>query len=910
MTSIFSFLKFGRKKNHPQSGLEINDGAKSATEISVPVVSQTKTSVSEGRHIFLSADTILERERCAQLVSTIKEVVGLSDEYWMKYYLPPIRSFAELCQDVGASERYHHAEAFGLIEHSLEVALYSLKVSQGRYYFPDGNSETIQWLKRPFMYAVFLAGLLHDAGKILTDVRWYIKDSDDKWIFWSPLIHATPSEDEQVEFKTERNRNRLNLNVYKKNSHELFSTTFLQAVVPSEGLEWLLDMNERYCAELYIHLIHTIASDYANGDAIGRCVSHGDSYSTAQARKAYMLNGGGKYVDLDDPNVPIYEVYKYEFAALLADPESYGLNCNQAAMGKFSHLERFGRLVFVSAKSVLPIINKRIKARNISIPNNQSIYTMLADNDVTMTAPSGDTLWWIEFFSTNNNNKSREMSYLVFDMRAFPSIEIPDLKTLDVQFSISPKSLEEDRDEFTEENYPELYDAFYENTDETEDESSSDSVAAKDDDTSRTSTKSRAETHSSSAQDEVVEEDDSAEKTQEPVLVTPSLPPLGNGKVQKEVKASVDKSADISSSTEANKSSKQRKAVRVPGATQSPSSQAGSVDKKSVDKSADIPSSTEANKSSKQRKGVRVPGATQSPSSQAGSVDKKVGMSPTSSKKPRNRKSVKETNRNSNVQRGEGSLLDKAINVGLGGLDDSTQKRTANKKPPAKPNKTPSLESDSISESSATRKKNTNVSSEANPPPVMGVDASHYIDMPTDDTTVVETDPFSGPIRFSHAPTDINFTDEELMTRCSRKYLVGRPHWLGFLPTQVLESEECLDNSRKLVVRYVPYIESLLNSGAIDCNKPSSPLHMTRFGLFVVTDKFFALFEDGISDEMRMVFEKSDYTLATNNNTVVSMVNSSTSEVLKGFLLAVNSPQLNGSPISFNTDLSLVGGGE
>ncbi len=58
---------------------------------------------------FRSAETILSSERCQYLVREIKELAGLHDSHWERYYQPAINRLAVLCQDVPASARHHHS---------------------------------------------------------------------------------------------------------------------------------------------------------------------------------------------------------------------------------------------------------------------------------------------------------------------------------------------------------------------------------------------------------------------------------------------------------------------------------------------------------------------------------------------------------------------------------------------------------------------------------------------------------------------------------------------------------------------------------------------------------------------------------------------------------------------------------
>ncbi len=345
--------------------------------------------------------------------------------------------------------------------------MYAMQRSQGCVYMPDREPETIQWIERVFMYCCFGAGLLHDAAKLHTDMRWYIRDDSsnysdpDGWLYWSPLYREHPPENALVEYKVVRNQNKDGLNIYNKNSHELFASSVVQDVMPAAGLDWIYLFSDQYCPEIWLHFIHTIASDYGQGSDVGKCVSAADQYSTNQSMKKINARNNGNYVDLSDPNLPIHEAYREGFREVLSDPDGFNLAYNKSAMGKFSSIERYGDLVFVSPKSVLPVISKILKARNVRLPADQNVYTLLSDNELTMRAPSGDTLWWATFSSTRNNNKPRELSYLVFSIDRFPEISIPDLKDVGVDFTLGARSLDETLGEFKSSSYPDIYQRLY-----------------------------------------------------------------------------------------------------------------------------------------------------------------------------------------------------------------------------------------------------------------------------------------------------------------------------------------------------------------------------------------------------------------------------------------------------------------
>lgn len=131
MLSSILLKFFGKPK--PQDASSINDD-------SITSSPPRNVSIKPNNRIFLDGKSLLNKtEYIAYCVDQIKEISGLSDDEFERYYLPAMHNFAALCQNIGASERYHHAGDYGLLEHSLEVAMYAIGISRGLVYYPDKN---------------------------------------------------------------------------------------------------------------------------------------------------------------------------------------------------------------------------------------------------------------------------------------------------------------------------------------------------------------------------------------------------------------------------------------------------------------------------------------------------------------------------------------------------------------------------------------------------------------------------------------------------------------------------------------------------------------------------------------------------------------------------------------------------
>lgn len=120
-----------------------------------------------------------------QIHKTFEES-GLDDyEDFEKLYLDVIKNFIRFAHLVPASENNHHIRAGGLVEHSLEVAFFSMR-NAGLSILPHiGHCDDETRFRQPrWLYASWLTGLLHDAGKPFTDFT-VVGDTGDHW---EPLV--------------------------------------------------------------------------------------------------------------------------------------------------------------------------------------------------------------------------------------------------------------------------------------------------------------------------------------------------------------------------------------------------------------------------------------------------------------------------------------------------------------------------------------------------------------------------------------------------------------------------------------------------------------------------------------------------------------------------------------------------
>ena len=124
----------------------------------------------------LTARALIELTGQYSRLAHIRRIVQIDDATYQTLYQATIERFATLVQLMPASQAHHHAVPGGLFVHTLEVLEHALTGRQ-QYKLPLFASEKQQEDERHlWTYAVFLAALLHDAGKRLTLCRLILDD--------------------------------------------------------------------------------------------------------------------------------------------------------------------------------------------------------------------------------------------------------------------------------------------------------------------------------------------------------------------------------------------------------------------------------------------------------------------------------------------------------------------------------------------------------------------------------------------------------------------------------------------------------------------------------------------------------------------------------------------------------------
>ncbi len=120
--------------------------------------------------------------RVCHLAGTLQQIhreSKLSKAAWERDIAPAIEQYLRYVQLLPASEAHHHAHVGGLAAHTIEVMHAAIAIRNG-YLLPRGGAaDAIDAQRDHWTYAVILAALLHDIGKLATDLRVELADRSD-----------------------------------------------------------------------------------------------------------------------------------------------------------------------------------------------------------------------------------------------------------------------------------------------------------------------------------------------------------------------------------------------------------------------------------------------------------------------------------------------------------------------------------------------------------------------------------------------------------------------------------------------------------------------------------------------------------------------------------------------------------
>lgn len=185
--------------------------------------------------------------------------------------LKPLIEYIRWIHLLPASENHHHNGIGGLLSHSLEVAMISLKNANHSELRPIGYQDEEVIRRKVYLYAAFICGLVHDAGKVY--------DIDIVSLNLSKTLTWAPSSQSLLDWTRENNVVEYEIHWRKRihNQHNIWSSVFLERILDPVCMSFL----DRVKKERVYAKIVTALNVYNDGnDFLSKCVRTSDYYST------------------------------------------------------------------------------------------------------------------------------------------------------------------------------------------------------------------------------------------------------------------------------------------------------------------------------------------------------------------------------------------------------------------------------------------------------------------------------------------------------------------------------------------------------------------------------------------------------------------------------------------------------
>ena len=342
-----------------------------------------------------------------ELVSKIKRLFSVTEPVWNQHYLYAIEQFAELVQEVPASEIHHHSEAGGLIDHTLEALHAGVRISQGYILPPNAEPESIAESADRWRFAAFIAILGHDIGKIVTDIEVVYRKQGSSFERWHPWYgNLPPGAEYQYRFKKKIENSRL-----AKTLHEKSGMSLLPRLLTKEAAEWIFtDL------ELVSQLFSTISHSSFGGHVISEIVRAADGASVSQNLGART----GRKTDHSSA-VPLHEKFIVSLRKLISD-------------GTLKR-NRPGATIWTTDNDTWAVSKTAMEAVRAQLINEghsgipKSVVTMfgiLKDHDCIVQNGEEDSIWFAEV-NDHAKNWQQKLTFLRFKNEIIWPTSQPDL---------------------------------------------------------------------------------------------------------------------------------------------------------------------------------------------------------------------------------------------------------------------------------------------------------------------------------------------------------------------------------------------------------------------------------------------------------------------------------------------------
>ncbi|AHF02312.1 hypothetical protein THIAE_06280 [Thiomicrospira aerophila AL3] len=268
----------------------------------------------------------------------IKVLTGIPDKHFDYLYLTPLKTYINFMQLAPASESHHHADHGGMLEHTLEVVVNALRLRRGQILPTGVPPEEIEHRKDIWTFVVFVSALLHDAGKLISDVEFHGEQGD----VWHLLSSAPPPPLYRVVYNAGR----------RHKFHEKLASFALYKIFNQDHINWVMTDDEAWYA-----LVNYLTANYTEASIIAEIVQKADQASV-------IANLGGNVNDAIKRPVQALSLPERLLKSLqqLLEENAIGIN-KQGAMGYVD-----GDYVYFTVKPMLDKVKEKMRDQGLSVP--------------------------------------------------------------------------------------------------------------------------------------------------------------------------------------------------------------------------------------------------------------------------------------------------------------------------------------------------------------------------------------------------------------------------------------------------------------------------------------------------------------------------------------------------------------
>lgn len=320
----------------------------------------------------------------------LRQHIGLDARVFDALCKPLLHQFAELVQLAPASEAHHHAGPGGLLIHTFDVTSLALRIRRG-YQLPIGGSLLdISTQRHLWTYAIFLACVLHDIGKLSANTRLRLVMKDGSEQPWTP--HSGPMTQQKnlkgyrVEFRK---------TPYQYHAHLALTHWDL---IPKHGRTWLIEANN-----IMAELVAWLYGDKFESGTIGEIVEAADRQSTA---KNLQIPADQRFSDA----IPVIDRYLKIIRGWIRDGD-VKINVN----GGMGWVDEHGHLYMVCRSLADKLITECDSQGLKGLPQDPvRVYDILQEHGYALPTEDGKAIWPIRVKTATFEHK---FTCLKFDGR-------------------------------------------------------------------------------------------------------------------------------------------------------------------------------------------------------------------------------------------------------------------------------------------------------------------------------------------------------------------------------------------------------------------------------------------------------------------------------------------------------------